>query len=66
MGAGEDAEPDDVDVFLDGGRGDHLGGLVEAGVDDFHPGVAESGGDDLGTAVVTIETGLGDEHTNGA
>src|ERR1043166_6791799 len=28
--AGEDGEADDVDVFLDGGGGDHLGGLAES------------------------------------
>src|SRR5216684_4249367 len=41
VGAREDGEADDVDVFLDGGRGDHFGGLTQARVDDFHAGVAE-------------------------
>src|ERR1700730_2520693 len=37
VGAGENGEADDVDVFLDGGGGDHLGRLAQAGVDYFHP-----------------------------
>ena len=37
--AGKDREADDVDVFLHGGGGDHLGGLAKAGVDDFNAGV---------------------------
>src|SRR5467141_1313996 len=41
---GEDGEADDVDVFLDSGGGDHLWGLAQAGVDDFHAGVAQSTG----------------------
>jgi len=59
VGAGEDGEADDVDVFLHGGLGDHLGGLVETGVDDLHAVVAEDGGDGLRAAVVSIEAGLG-------
>src|SRR5579859_1820923 len=38
--AGKDGEADDVDVFLDRGGGDHLRGLAQAGVDDFHAGIA--------------------------
>src|SRR6267142_2065960 len=45
VGAGENREADDVDVFLDGGGGNHFGGLAKAGVDDFHAGVAECAGD---------------------
>ena len=40
VGAGENREADDVDVFLDGGGGDHLWRLAEAGVHDLHAGVA--------------------------
>ncbi len=60
VGAGEDGEADDVDIFLDGGGGDHLWGLAEAGVDDLHAGVAEGAGDYFGAAVVAVEAGLGD------
>jgi len=41
VGAAEDGEADDVDVFLDGCGGDHFGGLVEAGVDDLHASITE-------------------------
>ncbi len=50
--------------WIGGGR-DHLRRLVQAGVDDLHPGVAQRGGDDLGAAVVAVETGLGDENSDG-
>src|SRR5580700_1430935 len=50
VGAGEDGETDDVHVFLDGGGGDHLRGLAQTGVNDFHAGVAEGAGDDFGAA----------------
>ena len=43
------------------GRGDLLGGLVEARVDDLHPGVSQRPGDDLDAAVVAVEAGFGDE-----
>ena len=58
--AAEDRQADDVDVFLHGGGGDHLGRLMQTGVDDFHAGVAERGGDDLRAAIVAVEAGLGD------
>lgn len=60
----EAAHADDVDVLLDGGAGDHLGGLPEPRVDDLEPGVPERPGDDLGPAVVPIEPRLGDQHPN--
>ena len=40
VGAGKDRETDHVDVFLDGGGGNHFGSLAQAGVNDFHAGVA--------------------------
>ena len=58
--AGKDGEADDVDVFLDGGGGDHLRGLAQAGVDHFHSGVAQGTGDDFRAAVVTVQARLGD------
>jgi len=62
VGAGEDREADDVDIFLDGSGGDHLRGLAQAGVDHFHAGVAQGAGDDLGAAVVAVESGLCNEY----
>ena len=60
VGAGEDGEADDVNVFLDGGGGDHFRSLAQAGIDHFHASVAEGSGDDFGAAVVAVEAGLGD------
>ena len=65
VGSGEDGKADAVDVFLNGGRDDGLGGLAEACVDDLHAGVAEGAGDDFGSAVVAVEAGLGDEDADG-
>ena len=53
--------PIGVDVLLDRGLGDHLGRLVQAGVDHLEAGVAERARDDLGAAVVAVEPGLGDQ-----
>src|SRR5258708_31086298 len=64
MRAGEDGEADNVDVFLDGGGGDHLRGLAQAGVDDFHAGIAQGTGDYFCASVMAIEARLGDQHTN--
>ena len=63
--AAQDRQADDVDVLLHRGGGDHLGRLVQAGVDDFHPGVAQRGGDDLGAAIVAVEAGLRYQNTDG-
>src|SRR5713226_1192744 len=62
--AGEDGETDHVDVFLHGGGGDHLRGLAQASVNDFHAGVAQGAGDYFCAAVVAIQPGLGDQHSD--
>ena len=59
VGAGQHREADDVDVLVDGGSGDGLGRLEQAGVDDLAAGVAEDAGDDLDAAVVAVEADLG-------
>src|SRR5467141_4136220 len=64
VGSGEDGEADDVDVFLDGGGGDHLGSLAQAGVNDFHAGVTQGTSDYFCASVMAIEARLGDQHTN--
>jgi len=64
VSSGEDGEADAVDVLLDGGGDDHLGGLTEAGVDDLHSGVAEGSGDDFGAAVVAVKAGLCDQDAD--
>jgi hypothetical protein len=60
----QDRQRDDVDVLLHRGFDDLLGGLVESRVDHFHARIAQRGRDDLGAAVVTVEPGLADEHSN--
>ena len=60
--ARQDRQPDDVDVLLERGRGDHLGRLAEAGVDDLEALVAQAAGEHLRAAIVAVEPGLGDEH----
>src|SRR5258707_723148 len=64
VGSGEDGEADDVDVFLDGGGGDHLGGLAQAGVDDLHAGVAQGASDYFCAAIVAIKARLSNQHAN--
>ena len=64
--AGQQADAEHVDVFLDR-RGHHLfRGPVQPSVDDLHAGVAEAAGDDLGAAVVAVESDLGDQHSDGS
>jgi len=58
--AGENGKADHVDVFLDGGGGDHLGGLAQAGVDDLHASVAQGASDNFCAAVVAVQPRLGD------
>jgi hypothetical protein len=64
VGAGEDRDADRVRVLLDRRLDDLLRRLVETGVDDLHPGVPEGSGDDLGAAVVPVQAGLRDHHTD--
>ena len=61
--AGEDGKADDVDVFLDGGGGDHLRRLAEAGVNHFHASVTQCARDNLRSAIVAIQAGLGNQHS---
>src|SRR4051812_23066686 len=62
--AGEDGEPDHVDVFLHGGGGDGGHRRAQARVDDLHASVAQRGGDHAGAAVVAVEPGLADEDAD--
>src|SRR6187200_844026 len=61
VGAGEDREADDVDVLLQGGLGNLLGGEADALVDHLHAGVAGPQGDLLGAVGVPVESGLADQ-----
>ena len=64
MRAAQDRHSDCVNVLLQSRRRDHLRGLTQAGVDDFHAGIAQRARDYLGAAIVTIEAGFGNQNTN--
>src|SRR5437870_5395160 len=57
-------EPNRIDVLLDRGLDDILRGLPQARVDDLHPRVAQRPGYDLRPAIVTVQSGLGDEDAD--
>src|SRR5262249_40222417 len=61
VGAGEDRQPDHVDVLLDRLGDDLLRRALEPGVDDLEAGVAQGLGDDLRPAVVAVQPRLGEE-----
>ena len=64
--ARHDGQADGVDVLLDAGLDDLVGGLVQARVDDLETRVAQGAGDDFGAPVVAVQAGLGDYHSIGA
>ena len=51
-----------IDVLLEGCGGDHLRGLAEPRVDDLEALVTQSAREHLGSTIVAVEAGLGDEH----
>ena len=57
---GQNAEADNVHVFLQRGADDHLRGLAQAGVDHFHAGIAQRAGYDFGAAIVPVKARLRD------
>jgi len=63
---GEERQADRVDVFLQRRLGDLLGRLVQTRVDDLETVVPEGPRDGLGTTVVAVEAGLGDNYSVGA
>jgi len=63
---GQNGETDKVDVLLHGGLGHHLRALVKAGVNHLHPRVPKRPGDDLGTPIVAVEPGFGDQDADAA
>jgi len=63
MRAGQNRQPDRIDVFLHGSAHDHLGSLAETGVDDFHPGVSKRARDDFDAAIVPVKSGLREEYS---
>src|SRR3990172_834402 len=65
VGAGQNGEAYHVHVLLDRGGSDHLGRLVQAGVDDLHPGIPRRRAPPLGAAMGAVEPGLGDQPRDG-
>src|SRR5919106_1604269 len=66
VGARENGEPHDIHVFLDRRLGDHFGRLVQARVHDFHAGIAQRRRHDLGSPVVSIQSGLRHQDPDGS
>src|SRR6266568_764136 len=50
-----------LDIRLD----DRLGGVANTCIDHFHAGVTQGGGNYLCPAIMSIQTWLGNQHTNG-
>ena len=65
MRAGQDAQPDDVHVLLQRRFHNHARRLAYAGVDHFHAGVPQRARDYLRAAVVSVQAGLGYQHSDG-
>jgi hypothetical protein len=63
VGAGQNRQPHDVRILLQGGAGNHLGRLPQAGVNHFHTCIAQRARDDLGAAIVPIQSRLGDDNS---
>ena len=64
MRAAENTQTDDIDIFLQGGFGDHLGRLADAGVDHFKASVAQGTRHHFGPTIMAIQAGLGDENAD--
>jgi hypothetical protein len=62
MRAGEDADPNDVDVLLHGGGNDHFRRLVQSRVDDFHAGIAQRTRNDFRPTIVSVQARLCNEN----
>ena len=63
MGTGKRREPDGVDILLDGSLGDLGWCLVQSRVDHFMARITECAGNHFGTAIVAVETWLGNENS---
>ena len=61
---GEETHPQNVDILLDRGVDNLLGGAVQAGVDDVHARVAEAAGDHFHPTIVTVESDFRQKYSN--
>ena len=59
MSTGQDTETYDVNVFIKSCLHDHIRGLPDTSVYDFHAGITEGPGNDLGTSVMAIKAWFG-------
>ncbi len=64
VGAGKNADPNGIHIFLQGGIDHHFGGLAKAGIDHFHPRIPQGGCNDFCAAVMPVEPDLGDQHSD--
>ncbi len=60
---GEQGETHRVGVLLHRGLGHLLGGLVQPGVDHLEACVTQGAGYDLGTTIMSVKSGLGDNYS---
>ena len=58
MRTGKDAHRNNINVLIGSRLSNLLRSLAEARVDDLKTGVAQSARNNLGTAIMTIQTGL--------
>src|SRR5262245_66466478 len=63
MGGGMDGKTDSVHVFLKRRGGDLFRSVVDAEIDHLHAGIPQRPSDDLNSAVVTVETNLGNQNS---
>src|SRR5450830_662409 len=63
MSAGEAAQANNVHIFLKGRVGDRLGSLTDTRVDYLHPRVAQRPDNNLCSAVVAVQSRLGDQYS---
>jgi hypothetical protein len=58
------AQPHDIDILLDGCRGDLRRLLPQTCIDNLDTRIAQGEGENLGAAVVAIQTGLGNQNAD--
>lgn len=63
MRAGQDRQPDRVDVFLHSSGDDLLRRLAKPCVDDFHSGISQRSSDDFYATVVAVQSGFGKQYS---
>ncbi len=62
MGSRQTRHPNRVDVLLQRGRSNLLGGLMEARLDDLHARIPQRSRHYLDATIMAVEAGFGDEN----